>query len=99
MAALVVIMLAGYASNLAATDWDDDPDTPDAADIVMAQPAALEAIVVLGKRAEIPRPIDQNIFGTPAPGIDRVAAISAHNFYCLYQNIRERAPPPLVQLK
>ena len=99
MAALILIALAGCLSNFATTDWDDDPDTPDAADIMMAQPAALEANVLLRKRAQIPRQIDRNIFGAPALGVYRVAATSVHNFYCLHKHIRERAPPPLVQLK
>ena len=99
MAALVVIALAGCLSNFAATDWDDDPDTPDAVDIMMAQPAALEANVLLRKRAQIPRLIDRNIFGAPALSIDYLAAASVQNFYCLHKHIRERAPPPLVQIK
>jgi hypothetical protein len=96
---VAVIALVGCASNFAATDSDDDPDTPDAADIVMAQPAALEVIVVLRERAQIPRKIGRNIFGASAPGIDRVAATSVKNFYCLHKHIRERAPPPLVLLQ
>jgi hypothetical protein len=99
MAALVVVALAGCASNFATTDWDDDPDTPDAADIVMAQPGAFEANVLLRKRAQIPRQIDRNIFGAPALSVDRVATTSVQNFYCLHKHIRERAPPPLVQIK
>jgi hypothetical protein len=100
MAALILIALAGCLSSLAtadATDWDDDPGTPDAADLMMAEPAALEANVLLREQAQIPRQID--IFGAPAPGVYRVAAMSVHNFYSLHKHIRERAPPPLVQLK
>jgi hypothetical protein len=99
MAAVVVIALAGCASNFATTDWDDDPNTPDAADIMMAQPAALEANVLVRKRAQIPRQIDRNIFGAPALSVDHVAAMSVQNFYCLHKHIREHAPPPLVQIK
>ena len=99
MAALILIAFAGCLSNFATNDWDDDPDTPDAADMMMAQPAALEANVLLRKRAQISRQIDRNIFGAPAPGIYRVAATSVHNFFSLHKHIRERAPPPLVQLK
>jgi hypothetical protein len=99
MAALILIALAGCLSNFATNDWDDDPDTPDAADMMMAQPAALEANVLLRERAQISRQIDRNISGAPAPGIYRVAATSVHNFFSLHKHIRERAPPPLVQLK
>jgi hypothetical protein len=99
MAALVVIAVAGCASNFATTDWDDDPDTPDAADIMMAQPAALKANVLLRKRAQIPRQIDRNIFEAAALSVDRLATTSVQNFYCLHKHIRERAPPPLVQMK
>jgi hypothetical protein len=97
MTALILIALAGCLSTFATTDWDDDPDTPDAADIVMAEPSALEANILVRKRTQIPRQID--IFGAPAPGVYRVAATSVHNFYSLHKGIRERAPPPLVQLK
>jgi hypothetical protein len=97
MAALILIAFAGCLSNFATNDWDDDPDTPDATDMMMAQPAALEANVLLRKRAQIPRQID--IFSAPAPGVYRVAATSVRNFYALHKHIRERAPPPLVQLK
>ena len=99
MAALVVIALAGCISNCAAIDWNEDPDSPDLADIMMAQPAALEANVLLPKRAQIPRQIDRNIFGAPALTVDGVATMSVQNFYCLHKHIRERAPPPLVQIK
>jgi hypothetical protein len=99
MAALVVIALAGCISNFATTDWDDDPDTPAAADIMMAQPAALKANVLLRKPAHIPRQIDRNFFGAPALDVYRVAATSVHNFYCLHKHIQERAPPALVQAK
>jgi hypothetical protein len=97
MAVLMLIALAGCLSNFATTDWDDDPDTPDAADMMMAQPAPLEANVLLRKQAQVPRQID--IFGAQAPGVYRVAAMSVHNFYSLPKPIRERAPPPLVQLE
>ena len=97
VAALILIALAGCLSNFATTDWDDDPGTPDAANMMMAQPAALEANVPLRKRARIPRQID--IFGAPAPGVSRVAATAVHNFYSLHKHIRARASPPLVQLK
>ena len=99
MAALILIALVGCLSTFATADWDDNPNTPDAADVTMAPPAALEANVLLGKRAQIPRQIDRNIFGAPAPGVYRVAAMSVRNFYSLHKHIRERAPPPLVQLK
>jgi hypothetical protein len=97
MAALILIALAGCLSNFATNDWDDDPDTPDAADMMMAQPAVLEANVLLREQAQVPRRV--NISGAPAPGIYRVAATSVHNFFSLHKHIRERAPPPLVQLK
>lgn len=96
MAALIVIVLAGCASNFATTDWDDEPD---AAGVMMPQRAALEANVLLMKRVQIPRQIDRNIFGAPALGVDRVATTAVQNFYCLHKHIRERAPPPLVQIK
>ena len=99
MVAPIFIALAGCLSNFATNDWDGDSDTPDAADIVMAEPAALEANVLLRERAQIPRQIDRSIFVTPAPGVYRVAATSVRNFYALHKHIRERAPPPLVQLK
>ena len=99
MAAVVVIALAGCISNFATTDWDDDPDTPDAADIMMAQPAALKANVLLLKPAQIPRQIDRNIFEAAALDVYRAAATSVQNFYCLHKQIRERAPPLLVQTK
>ena len=99
MAALVVIALVGCISNFATTDWDGDPETADTVDIMMAQPAALEANALLPKRAQIPRRIDRNIFGAPALSLDRVATASVQNFYRLHKHIRERAPPPLVQIK
>jgi hypothetical protein len=97
MAALILIALAGCLSTFASTDWYDDPDPPDAGMMMMAQPAALEGNVLSQKRAPIPRQID--IFGAQAPGVYRVAATAMHNFYSLHKHIRERAPPPLVQLK
>ena len=98
-AALVVIALAGCASNLAAADWDDDPDTFGASGVVLAQAVAPKANLMLRKWALAPRQIDRNIFGAPAPGVDRFPATSLQNFYCLHKHIRERAPPPLVQIK
>ena len=97
MAALILIALAGCLSTFASTGWHDDPDTPDAGMMMMAQPAALEANVPLRKRAQVPLQID--ISGAQGPGVYRVAATSVHNFYSLPKQIRERAPPPLVQLK
>lgn len=96
MAALILIALAGCLSTFATTDWDDVSNTPDAAGMTMAEPAALGANVLLGKRAQIPRQIGRDIFGAPAPGVYRVAAMPVHNFYSLQNHIRERAPPPLV---
>jgi hypothetical protein len=99
MAALVVIAVAGCASNFAAIDWDDNPDTPDAADIMMAQPATLETHSVLRKQAQISRQIDRNVFADPMLVVGGSAMSSVQNFYCLHKHIRERAPPPLVQIK
>lgn len=99
IAALVVIAIAGCATNFAANDWDDNPETPNAADVMMAQPAALKGSVLLRKPALIPRQIDRNIFGAPVLSVDRGATTSVQNFFCLHKHIRERAPPPLVQTK
>jgi hypothetical protein len=99
MAAVVVIALVGCASNFAGIDWDDNPDTPDAADIVTAQPATLETQILLRKQAQIPRQIDRSDFASPMSIVGWSVMPSLQNFYFLRKDIRERAPPPLVQRK
>jgi len=96
MAALILLAMAAALSNSASADWTDDPDTPDAADTMMAQPAALELSLAIRKRAQIPR---QLACRAPLPEVNDTAAASLGNSYSLSKQTRGRAPPPLVQLK
>jgi hypothetical protein len=99
MTALVVITLGGLATNFAATDWDGDPDTPDVADIVSVQPAGPEIQVLLRNQARIPRQDNRNLFATRMLIVEGSAMPSLQNFCCVHKGVRERAPPPLVQIK